>query len=137
MPDPQALLCTDPDWSPKAILATYLQRWQVEVAFQEVRTHLGVETQRQWSAAAIACTTPVLLGLFNWLILVAHHLRREHSLRPRQAKTVSTFADVLACVRHLLWRQALPFSLSPATPDIQKLPQPPPAPLLAALCYSA
>ena len=41
---PQALLCTDPDWSPNAILTTYLQRWQVEAAFQEVRTHLGVET---------------------------------------------------------------------------------------------
>ena len=57
--EPQALLCTDPDWTPTA----YLQRWQVEAAFQEVRTHLGVETQRQWSAAAIARTTPALLGL--------------------------------------------------------------------------
>ncbi len=61
--DPQVLLCTNPDWSPTAILATCLQRWQVAAAFQEVRTHLGVETQRQWSAQAIACTTPVLLGL--------------------------------------------------------------------------
>ena len=61
--EPQALLSTDPDGSPKALLATYLQRWQVEAAFQEVRAHLGVETQRQWSAAAIARTTPVLLGL--------------------------------------------------------------------------
>ncbi|MXZ26530.1 MAG: transposase, partial [Caldilineaceae bacterium SB0665_bin_21] len=98
--EPQALLCTDPDWSPKALLATCLQRWQVEVAFQEVRTHLGVETQRPWSAAAIARTTPILLGLFSWLILVAHRLRREQALRPRRAawyaKTVPTFADVLA-----------------------------------------
>ena len=60
---PQALLCTHPDWQPAAMLTTYLQRWQVEVTFQEVRTHLGVETQRQGSAAAIARTTPVLLGL--------------------------------------------------------------------------
>ncbi len=139
--EPQALLCTDPDWTPTAILTAYLQRWQVEVTFQEVRAHLGVETQRQWSAAAIARTTPVLLGLFSWLILVAHRLRRERRLRPRQAawyaKTVPTFADVLAGVRHLLWTRLPLFSLSPATPDIQKLPQPPPAPLLAALCYSA
>ncbi|MCY3660075.1 MAG: hypothetical protein OXG36_13785 [Caldilineaceae bacterium] len=83
--EPRALLSTDPDGSPKALLATYLQRWQVEVTFQEVRTHLGVETQRQWSAAAIARTTPVLLGLFSWLILVAHHLRRARSLRLRRA----------------------------------------------------
>ncbi len=139
--DPEALLCTNPDWKPTAILATYLQRWQVEVTFQEVRAHLGVETQRQWSAKAIARTTPALLGLFSWLILVAHDLRRRRPLRPRQAawyaKSVPTFADVLAEIRHDLWTQALPFSLSPATPDIQKLPQPPPEPLLAALCYSA
>ena len=139
--EPQALLCTDPDWTPTAILTTYLQRWQVEVTFQEVRAHLGVETQRQWSAAAIARTTPVLLGLFSWLILVAHRLRRERALRPRRAawyvKTVPTFSDVLACVRHTLWTRLPLFCLSPATPDIQKLPQPPPAPLLAALCYSA
>ena len=61
--EPQALLSTDPDLAPRTLLARYLQRWQVEAAFQEVRTHLGVETQRQWSKAAIARTTPVLLGL--------------------------------------------------------------------------
>ena len=45
--EPQALLCTNADWSPTAILTGDLQRWQVEVTFQEVRTHLGVEAQRQ------------------------------------------------------------------------------------------
>ena len=74
----------------------------MEVTFQEVRTHLGVETQRQWSAAAIARTTPVLLGLFSWLILVAHRRHWAHPLRPRRAawyaKTVPTFADVLAAL---------------------------------------
>src|SRR3954452_21729368 len=33
----------------------------VEVTFREVRDHLGVETQRQWSDRAIARTTPCLL----------------------------------------------------------------------------
>ena len=37
----------------------------LEVTFPEVRTHLGVETQRQWSDLAIARTTPVLRGLFS------------------------------------------------------------------------
>ncbi len=82
---PEALLCTDPDGQPAAMLTTYLQRWQVEVTFQEVRTHLGIETQRQGAAQAIARTTPVLLGLFSWLILVAHRRRRTRPLRPRRA----------------------------------------------------
>ncbi len=66
----QALLCTDPAADPTQILEWFVLRWQLEVTpyqvrgrlFQEVRTHLGVETQRQWSDLAIARTTPVLLG---------------------------------------------------------------------------
>ena len=33
--------------------------------FHEVRTHLGIETQRQWSDLAILRTTPALLGLLS------------------------------------------------------------------------
>ena len=60
----QALLCTDPSADPTQILEWFVLRWQLEVTFQDVQTHLGVETQRQWSDLAIARTTPVLLGLF-------------------------------------------------------------------------
>ncbi len=44
--DPQALLCTDPAADPTQILEWFVLRWQLEVTFQEVRTHLGMETQR-------------------------------------------------------------------------------------------
>jgi hypothetical protein len=47
--DTQALLCTDPDAAPEQVLAWFVRRWQLEVTFEEVRRHLGVETQRQWS----------------------------------------------------------------------------------------
>jgi hypothetical protein len=47
-------------------------RWQLEVTFQEVRRHLGFETQRQWSDLAIRRTTPALLGLFSLITLFAH-----------------------------------------------------------------
>ena len=60
--DSQALLCTDTAVAPVQIVEWFVLRWQVEVTFQEVRAHLGVETQRQWSDRAIARTTPVLLG---------------------------------------------------------------------------
>ena len=54
----QALLCTDLQAAPAQILAWFVQRWQLEVTFEEVRRHLGVETQRQWSDLAIRRTTP-------------------------------------------------------------------------------
>ena len=42
----RALLCTQLDQTPAQIVQWFLRRWQVEVTFQEVRAHLGVETQR-------------------------------------------------------------------------------------------
>ena len=41
---PQAFLCTDLDAAPVDILQWFVSRWQLEVTFQEVRAHLGVET---------------------------------------------------------------------------------------------
>jgi hypothetical protein len=55
---PQALLSTDVTLTPTQIVTWFVHRWQVEVTFQEVRTHLGVETHRQWADWAIARTTP-------------------------------------------------------------------------------
>ena len=43
----QALLCTDINASAEQIIQWFVRRWQVEVTFHEVRTHLGVETQKQ------------------------------------------------------------------------------------------
>ena len=62
---PQSLACTDTDTDPRMIVEWFAMRWQVEVTFQELRTHMGVETQRQWSDSAIARTTPALFGLFS------------------------------------------------------------------------
>lgn len=50
----QALLCTDLQAKPQQIVDWFVQRWQLEVTFRDVREHLGVETQRQWSARASA-----------------------------------------------------------------------------------
>jgi hypothetical protein len=60
--EPQALLCTDPDIPARQVIEWFVLRWQLEVTFQEVRAHLGVETQRQWSDRAIARTTPLSLA---------------------------------------------------------------------------
>ncbi len=67
----QALLCTDLDRTPEEIVSWFVRRWRVETTFEEVRTHLGVETQRQWSDRAIARTTPCLLALFSIVTLLA------------------------------------------------------------------
>ena len=123
---PQALLCTDPSADPTQILEWFVLRWQLEVTFQEARTHLGVETQRQWSDQAIARTTPILLGLFSWTTLAAHALQKGHPMTQRRAawydKPSPTFVDAIALVRRHLWLAPEGFSLSAANPDMQELP---------------
>ena len=106
--DPQALLCTDLAIKPEQMVKWFVMRWRVEVTFHEVRTHLGVETQRQWSDLAIARTTPTLLGLFSLVTLLAHTHARHAKLPVRQAawysKPLPTFSDALAIVRQNLWQ---------------------------------
>jgi hypothetical protein len=122
----QALLCTDQNADPVQILHWFVMRWPIEVTFHEVRTHLGVETQRQWSDLAIVRTTPALLGLFSLVTIFAHQLLDEHPFPVRQAawyaKALPTFSDTLAFVRQHLWPSTF-FCRSSATPDVIEIPR--------------
>ena len=59
----QALLCTDPAADPTQILEWFVLRWQLEVTFHEVRTHLGVETQLRASGPMVRARIRVDGGL--------------------------------------------------------------------------
>lgn len=125
--EPRAFLCTDPSLRPVRILSYFVRRWQMEVTFAEVRRHLGVETQRQWSRLAIERTTPVLLGLFSIVAILAQELHRTARLTPRQAawyvKTVLTFSDAIAAVRRQLWAQEF-ISSSASAPESATISSP-------------
>jgi hypothetical protein len=105
----QALLCTDPRVSAEQIVHWFVQRWQVEVTFHEVRTHLGVETQRQWADLSILRITPALLGLFSMVTLLANLHARKQKLPVQQTawypKKLPTFSDALALVKETLFIQ--------------------------------
>ncbi len=137
----QALLCTDLNADPEKILSWFVMRWQMEVTFQEVRRHLGFETQRQWSDLAIRRTTPALLGLFSVVTLFAHRQMRQTPATFRQVawyhKTYPTFADALALVRKELWAQEETFRGSLADTDAVKVPRALMERLTDALCYAA
>jgi hypothetical protein len=138
--DPQALLCTDPAQDPLQVVRWFVQRWQVEVTFREVRDHLGVETQRQWSDRAIARTTPCLLGLFSLVTLLAVRLGPRARLAVATAawyrKRQPTFADTLAAVRRQFWREQGFFTSHPA-PHVGKLRPALREGIIYALCYAA
>jgi len=136
----QALLCTDLACDPTQIVSWFVRRWSVEVTFQEVRAHLGVETQRQWSDTAVARTTPCLLALFSIVTLLAARLPARQRQRIAAAawypKPRPTFADALAAVRCAIWRERT-LATSPRRRARTKPRFRLPAPWAYALCHAA
>jgi hypothetical protein len=139
----QALLCTDLATEPERIITWFVRRWQMEATFQEVRQHLGFETQRQWSEKAIRRTAPALLALFSVVTLFAHRrMAQEGSRTIRRAawyeKSHPTFTDALALVRKQLWAQERVTSYgSSAEAETVKVPRVFVERLTDAVCYAA
>jgi hypothetical protein len=137
--DPPALRSTDRSLSPEQSLAFFLRRWQMEPTFRQVREQLGVETQRQWSDQAIARTTPLRLGLFSLVTLLANASLARHDITIHSAawypKPLPTFADALALVRSRLWAY-FTFQTSQDEPDRIKVPRALLERFNDLLCYS-
>ena len=136
----QAFLCTDLATTMEQIMTWVILRWNIEVTFEEVRAHLGMETQRQWSDLAIARTTPCLLGLVSLIVLIAYELAPDHQLPIQQAawyaKSEATFADVIAFVRRRIWSTRY-FVKSTSNADPVLIPQTYAEQLLNAITYPA
>jgi hypothetical protein len=138
---PQALLSTNLESDPVEMLEWFVRRWQVEVTFEEARTHLGMETQRQWADKAVARTTPAVLALFAIVTLLAHHrYDAKQALLVRQAAWYSkrrpTFSDALATIRQQLWHE-VGFRTSRAETNSVKVDRALLERLTDALCYAA
>jgi hypothetical protein len=118
----------------------FVRRWSIEVTFAEVRRHLGVETQRQWSDLAIARTTPLLLGLFSVITLWADELFTTRAPAVRLAswyrKSAPTFSDALANIRRELWTGSI-LRASRQMLDPTKIPAPSLNALIDLACYVA
>jgi hypothetical protein len=121
----QTLLCTDPKISAEQIVQWFPRRWQVEVTFHEVRTHLGVETQRQWADLSILRITPALLSLFSIVTLLANLHARKQKLPVQQTawyvKKLPTFSDALSIVKQTLAPEIY-FRTSPFHCEVSKSP---------------
>ena len=123
----QALLCTDLKISAEQIVQWFPRRWQVEVTFHEVRTHLGVETQRQWADLSILRITPALLSLFSIVTLLANVHAHKQKLPIQQTawyvKKLPTFSDALSIVQQTLASEIY-FRTSLIHREVQKSPPP-------------
>jgi DDE superfamily endonuclease/Archaeal putative transposase ISC1217 len=134
----KAYFCSDANQTAEQIVTAFVGRWSIEVIFEEVRAHLGVETQRQWNDLAIERTTPVLLGLFSLVCLFGNALQPDGKFELYQTawypKTEATFSDILAAVRRALWGY-FNFQTSPDKPDVCLIPRAVLDRLAFAACY--
>ena len=134
----RAFFSTEAAQGAPSIIADFVNRWPLEVTFEEARAHLGLETQRQWSDLAIERTTPALLGLYSLIVVLAQALYPTGDLPLPQAawypKTHATFHDVLALVRKQLWQQYL-FQTAVVPTDLRFISPAQVEHLLSAACY--
>lgn len=123
--DPLPLMSTDPLMTPERMVELFVDRWGLEVTFEETREHLGVETQRQWSDRAIARSTPVLMGLYSCVCLMANRLERANRLKVGATawhkKEHVAFSDMLRAVRMAIWRDNLNSGKVKITPSLENI----------------
>jgi len=137
----QATACfsSDPETPPEQILAAFVSRWNIEVTFEELRAHLGFETQRGWTARTLGRSAPCLFGVFSLVVLLAHHLHPQGVPVSQSAwypKPEATFSDALAAVRSHLWQHAKSVA-SLAGGDSLQIPRALWIQLQRAACYAA
>ena len=104
----EVVFSTDINHSAKFIIESFIKGWSIEVTFEETRSHLGVETQRQWSDSAILRTTPILMALFSLISILANEFF-NHYLGCLTINSASwykkdhvTFSDVRLLVKKII-----------------------------------
>jgi hypothetical protein len=98
---------TDATMTPKEIIEIYTGRWSIEVTFEEMREHLGLETTRGWKRETVLRMVPCLFGLYSVVALLyvwlPEKVRRTGVQWP--GKTTVTFSDTITTVKRWLWKE--------------------------------
>jgi hypothetical protein len=109
--------------SVKRIVEAFVGRWDIEVTFEEMREHLGLETTRGRCRNTVLRVEPCLFCLYTLVVYWFDHLprRSRETIHVNWAgKTSITFSDALTSVRYNAWDHYLfPHSM-PRTP-VEKL----------------
>ena len=121
----EAFFSTDAEAIPAQIIHWFVLRWNIEVTFFEMRAHLSMEMQRQWSDKAIARSTPSLMALFSLVCLFAKEMLKTQVLPVASAawynkKGQATFSDIIAHVRRSIWEKKY-FDESASNDDYVKI----------------
>lgn len=121
-----ALVSTDLDATPAALVERYATRWSVEVLFEESRQVMGVGQARNRTARAVERTVPFGLVCVSLVVVwYARHGQPALDLAARRAaapwyrhKHAVSFADMHTALRHaIIFAQYRPGHLLTPTPE--------------------
>ena len=105
------LITTDVDADPAWVAGHYAGRWSIEVTFRDAKQHLGAEDPQCWKRQgperAAALGLWIHAAVWLWYITVWGARRSWTPTAWYGHKTTPSFADALAALRRLLWRQRI------------------------------
>jgi hypothetical protein len=105
---PEYFFTTDPRMPLRRTVELYTRRWSIEVTVQEARANLGFGTTRVRCRRSVQRAEPWLLGVFTLVGLLQRDVQAGPVAQwPWYRKAEPTFADVLAGVRRLAWREMI------------------------------
>ncbi len=99
----QAFYTTDRSETAEKTLTGYAERWSIEVAFQNSKSHFGFEDPQNRKKRAVERTAPMAMCIYSLVIMwFAEHGYKKCKFLKRpwyQKKTTPSFADILSTLR--------------------------------------
>jgi hypothetical protein len=115
------LYSTDIAMNAKQIIEAFVGRWDIEVTFEEMREHLGLETTRGRSRNTVLRAEPCLFLLYSLVAYWYAQLGKAAIWYRWCGKTSITFTDAITAVRRSVWETCL-FQQPELGGHIEKLP---------------
>ncbi|MEZ6055519.1 MAG: transposase [Planctomycetaceae bacterium] len=106
----ESLYSTDPNMGGKRLIESFVGRWDIEVTFEEMREHLGLETTRGRCEKTILRVEPCLFLLYTIVTYWYAHLpqRQQKIIHINwPGKQHITFSDAILSVRRNTWSHSL------------------------------
>ena len=103
----EAFYTTDLTMAPQEIIRHFVQRWGIEVTFEESKRFLAVESTRHRKKKSVLRSFPLLMGLFSLISLwYFDRFKEQPEVTTAQAwyqKKQPTFADAINAMRKDIW----------------------------------
>ncbi len=115
---------TDLEMSIVQVVECYVGRWDIEVTFEELREHLGLETTRGHCKNTILRVEPCIFLAYTFVVYWFINLPKQKQNRlfvQWHGKSSITFADAITAVRRSVWDMCL-FQQPSKSPPVEKVP---------------